>query len=145
MIPLMVMVMPPGLNGFNYAYGNPINIVDPGGDNPIAYCLGLILIDGPLPIGDAVCLAIFAGLGLLALVPTINQDIDWDLINCNYPDIDIKEEWQTGSALTYEELMALSVEWQRGPEPDPEPEPDPYPPPPDIIIPLDNKDSCNSY
>ena len=41
--------------------------------------------------------------------------------------------------------MALSVEWQRGPKPDPEREPDPYPPPPDIIIPLDNKDSCNSY
>ena len=69
---------PASLNGFNYAYGNPINIVDPGGDNPIAYCLGLILIDGPLPIGDAVCLAIYAGLGLLALVPIINQDIDWD-------------------------------------------------------------------
>lgn len=43
---------------------NPINYTDPSGKEPILpilVCLGLVVADGPAPIGDAVCAALLAG------------------------------------------------------------------------------------
>ena len=43
---------------YQYGYSNPLNRTDPSGLNPA--CL-LVIADGPLPIMDAVCLALLAG------------------------------------------------------------------------------------
>jgi RHS repeat-associated protein len=55
---------PGTLNGWNYTLSNPINYTDPSGREPILpilVCLGLVVADGPAPIGDAVCAALLAG------------------------------------------------------------------------------------
>ena len=65
-------------NGWQYSYGNPVNLTDPTGKDPITTCIGLLALaaamDGPLPIGDAAgliaCGALFAtaGVSISALV-----------------------------------------------------------------------------
>ena len=62
-----------GLNTYGYAYQNPLRHTDPSGLNPA--CVPLVLVDGPLPIGDAVCAGVLL-YGAYALGQAMTSDSD---------------------------------------------------------------------
>jgi RHS repeat-associated protein len=58
-------------NRYAYVGGNVVNRVDPSGlqaEGIGSVCLGLVLVDGALPGGDAICIALIATLGIAGFV-----------------------------------------------------------------------------
>ncbi len=107
-------------NSWLYVYANPVNLTDPSGETPLAICGVLVLVDGPVPAGDAVCALLLAYLGATYLIQhpdQIEQGVDALVEGCTWT-------WQMLSRLPVRE-----PEPQRTgpdivilPQPDPTPE-----------------------
>lgn len=126
----------------SFVLGNPVNLTDPSGENPIVGCIALIatlaLVDGPLPIGDiaglAACAAILSTATYSAAsaayhAPELARAMDRFFSSCGIPDVltrpglgDRDSTWRN------ENPFAGPVIWQ-APRPNPTPRPQPLPKP----------------
>jgi hypothetical protein len=82
-------------NKWNYVEGNPLNYLDPSGNNLIPACLATIealaVVDGPYPFGDLAGLAACGVMATTAVITTILasgtlRDVDLNDIECQVPN-----------------------------------------------------------
>ncbi len=62
---------PDGPNLYEYVTGDPASLVDPTGESATAVgttCLGLVLVDGPAPVGDVACVCLLVGASAVAAI-----------------------------------------------------------------------------
>jgi hypothetical protein len=131
---------PLSLNQWNYSLSNPVNYTDPSGKNPQslwALCILLIAGDLALPVGDAACVALVAGAGLLAIGTLIYAARNAPDIPICLPDVRVYPDSRLRTGENPFNLPYL----YRAPEPEPESQQQPKRPGPDIIVlptPTDN-------